>query len=131
MTVSLTIFVENYLRFEVSHRICPGSGLRIWTLKQFNGPAADPMVMTAKSADPYIWMQYILPHIAAEIEHYVPPAGLPCDNVLNVNVGAYSDGDLTYEGNALVTFKNNKPVSPLSDLLSRFSNLFQLFPNMS
>lgn len=124
---SLHIAVGDYLRFEVSHSISPGSDYTIWKVSQFNGPA-EPMTMAVRG-DRSHWSLYILRHILAEIENYGPVAAADPSECAQINVRTYVDNRLTYEGICEVSRKNNKLAS--HELLTRFQALFDLFPYMA
>ncbi len=92
--VTLYISVGDYLKFEVSHNYTPGRDSCYWSLKQFNGPAVDPMVLNLYGGTELA--EVIQKHLLNEIMHYIPEGAINYSQ--NVVMRLQNSNKVAYEG---------------------------------
>ncbi len=123
LAVTLFISVGDYLKFEVSHNYTPGRDNCHWTLKQFNGPAVEPMVLNLYGGSEL--SELINKHLLNEMMHYIPEGAINYSQ--NVVMRLQNGNILAYEGLLVLPPSVDNKIFNTYAIGPRFKSIIDLF----
>jgi hypothetical protein len=123
--VTLHISVGDYLKFEVSHNYTPGRDTCHWSVKQFNGPAIDPMVLSLFGGEEV--GPLIIKHLLNEIMHYIPEGAIQHTQNVLMRMENGGSNALAYEGLLTLPPSIDHKIFNTYAIEPRFKAIFDLF----